>query len=87
MIKGGGGALTREKIIASIAKQFICLRLILQTGSGAKHGNFALPVEITFPYPVESSSELAKLGGAGTLQNVREPVQIWVQTPVSLCDG
>ena len=25
MIKGGGGALTREKIIAAVAKQFICL--------------------------------------------------------------
>lgn len=44
MIKGGGGALTREKIIASMAKQFICIC------DSSKQvpilGNFALPVEI-----------------------------------------
>jgi ribose 5-phosphate isomerase A len=27
MIKGGGGALTREKIVASLAKQFICISI------------------------------------------------------------
>ena len=27
MIKGGGGALTREKIVAAVARKFVCLRL------------------------------------------------------------
>jgi ribose 5-phosphate isomerase A len=44
MIKGGGGALTREKIVAAVAKQFVCicdaskLRPVL--------GKFPLPVEV-----------------------------------------
>jgi ribose 5-phosphate isomerase A len=44
MIKGGGAALTREKIVASVADQFICI------ADGSKLvdvlGNFALPVEV-----------------------------------------
>ena len=44
MIKGGGGALTREKIIASMAKQFICI--CDSSKQVSVLGNFALPVEI-----------------------------------------
>jgi len=44
MIKGGGGALTREKIVASVAEQFVCIadesKLVKQLGK------FALPVEV-----------------------------------------
>ncbi len=44
MIKGGGGALTREKIVASMAQAFICI------ADGGKRvpvlGNFPLPVEV-----------------------------------------
>lgn len=44
MIKGGGAALTREKIIASVAKKFICI------ADASKEvdilGNFPLPVEV-----------------------------------------
>jgi len=51
MIKGGGGALSREKIIASIAKQFICI------ADSSKQvnilGKFALPIEvIPVAYPI-----------------------------------
>lgn len=44
MIKGGGGALTREKIIASMAQQFICI--CDATKQVPVLGSFALPVEI-----------------------------------------
>ncbi len=44
MIKGGGGALTREKIIASAAEQFIC---IADGSKLVEHlGKFPLPVEV-----------------------------------------
>ena len=44
MIKGGGAALTREKIVASVAKQFVCIA----DGSKLvdKLGRFPLPVEV-----------------------------------------
>jgi ribose 5-phosphate isomerase A len=44
MIKGGGGALTREKIVAAVARQFVCI------ADASKKvdvlGKFALPVEV-----------------------------------------
>jgi len=44
MIKGGGGALTREKIVAAVAKKFVCIC------DASKRvpvlGNFPLPVEV-----------------------------------------
>ncbi|CAN5886456.1 ribose-5-phosphate isomerase RpiA [soil metagenome] len=43
MIKGGGAALTREKIVASVARQFVCI------ADGSKLVNFLG----TFPLPVE----------------------------------
>lgn len=62
MIKGGGGALTREKIVASIARQFVCIvdesKVVKQLGV-----MFPLPIEVI---PMARSSiarELVKLGG------------------------
>ncbi len=44
MIKGGGGALTQEKIIASMAKQFLC---IADSSKQVKQlGSFPLPIEV-----------------------------------------
>ena len=70
MIKGGGGALTREKIIASMAQQFICIC------DASKQvpilGNFSLPVEII---PVSRgivTQELAKLGGKVSLRMAKK---------------
>ncbi len=44
MIKGGGGALTREKIVAAVARKFVCI------ADGSKLvgvlGRFPLPVEV-----------------------------------------
>ena len=66
MIKGGGGALTREKIIASMAQQFICIC------DASKQvpvlGNFALPVEIIPLAKSIVARELEKLGGKVTLR-------------------
>jgi len=66
MIKGGGGALTREKIIASMAKQFIC---ICDSSKQVQVlGNFALPVEIIPLAKGVVTRELAKLGGKVSLR-------------------
>ena len=61
MIKGGGGALTREKIVAGASRQFVCI----------VDGSKLVPVLGTFPLPVEVipmarsyvARQLAKLGG------------------------
>ncbi len=44
MIKGGGGALTREKIIAAASKKFVCI--VDETKTVDVLGAFALPVEV-----------------------------------------
>jgi ribose 5-phosphate isomerase A len=44
LIKGGGGALTREKIVAAVARRFVCI--VDESKLVAKLGGFALPVEV-----------------------------------------
>ncbi|RUR30077.1 ribose-5-phosphate isomerase RpiA [Vreelandella andesensis] len=60
MIKGGGAALTREKIVAACAKRFICI------ADGSKYvnqlGNFPLPVEVIPMARSYVARELVKLG-------------------------
>lgn len=61
MIKGGGAALTREKIIAKMAKKFVCI--IDQSKIVNVLGTFPLPIEII---PIALSyilKEIIKLGG------------------------
>ena len=61
MIKGGGGALTREKIVAAVARQFVCIadasKLV------ATLGRFPLPVEVIPMARAYVARELAHLGG------------------------
>lgn len=61
MIKGGGGALTREKIVAAASQKFICLcdasKLVDVLG------NFPLPVEVIPMARSYVARELVKLGG------------------------
>ncbi|MGJ8693715.1 MAG: ribose-5-phosphate isomerase RpiA [Thalassotalea sp.] len=61
MIKGGGAALTREKIVAAVAKQFICI------ADSSKQvrvlGNFPLPVEVIPMARSYVAREIVKLGG------------------------
>ncbi len=61
LIKGGGGALTREKIIAQVSKRFIC---IADAGKLVKMlGRFPLPVEVIPMARSLVARELVKLGG------------------------
>lgn len=61
MIKGGGGALTREKIIAQVAEKFLCI--VDQTKMVEVLGTFPLPVEV-IPMAAELVSQrLRELGG------------------------
>ena len=61
MIKGGGGALTREKITAAVARKFVCIcdasKLVPVLG------NFPLPVEVIPMARSYVGRELRKLGG------------------------
>jgi len=63
MIKGGGGALTREKILASAAKKFIC---IVDASKQVKilAKQFPLPVEVIPMARSLVARELVKLGGS-----------------------
>ena len=61
MIKGGGGALTREKIVAAVADKFVCIadEAKLKDVLGA----FPLPVEVIPMARSYVARELVKLGG------------------------
>ncbi|CAL4322589.1 Ribose-5-phosphate isomerase A [Buchnera aphidicola (Periphyllus testudinaceus)] len=61
MIKGGGAALTREKIIASAAQKFICI--IDETKQVNVLGKFPLPVEVIPMAYKFVKKQLKKLGG------------------------
>ncbi|MDE9460230.1 ribose-5-phosphate isomerase RpiA [Xenorhabdus bovienii] len=61
MIKGGGAALTREKIIAAVAKKFICV--IDESKQVDMLGKFPLPVEVIPMARSYVARELVKLGG------------------------
>jgi ribose 5-phosphate isomerase A len=66
MIKGGGGALTREKIVAACSRKFVCI------ADGSKLvdvlGNFPLPVEVIPMAQSYVARELVKLGGQPALR-------------------
>ncbi|MCL4105955.1 UNVERIFIED_CONTAM: hypothetical protein GTU68_058261 [Idotea baltica] len=61
LIKGGGAALTREKIVTAVAKEFICIadesKLVHTLGA------FPLPVEVIPMARSHVARELVKLGG------------------------
>lgn len=61
MIKGGGAALTREKIVAAVAQQFICIAD--QSKYVELMGKFPLPVEVIPMARSHVARELVKLGG------------------------
>ena len=66
LIKGGGGALTREKIIAAASEQFVCI--IDDTKLVPLLGNFPLPVEVVPMAQSYVASEITKLGGQPELR-------------------
>lgn len=61
MIKGGGAALTREKIVAAIARKFVCI--VDASKQVDILGKFPLPVEVIPMARAYVARELAKLGG------------------------
>ncbi len=66
MIKGGGAALTREKIVASVSRQFVCI------ADGSKlvdvMGKFALPVEVL---PMARNAVMRRLSALGGQPRLR----------------
>lgn len=66
LIKGGGGALTREKIVTASAKEFVCIvdesKMVKQLGA------FPLPVEVIPMARGHVARQLAKLGGTPVLR-------------------
>ena len=61
MIKGGGGALTREKIVAAASRKFVCI--VDETKLVPVLGKFPLPVEVIPMARSYVARELAKMGG------------------------
>jgi ribose 5-phosphate isomerase A len=61
MLKGGGGALTREKIIAAASKKFVCI--VDESKYVQVMGQFPLPVEVIPMARSYVARELVKLGG------------------------
>lgn len=66
MVKGGGAALTREKIVADLAERFVCIAdesKLVQT-----LGKFPLPVEVIPMAAAQVIRAFAKLGGQGKVR-------------------
>ncbi|MGH8616568.1 MAG: ribose-5-phosphate isomerase RpiA [Burkholderiales bacterium] len=66
MIKGGGGALTREKIVAAVARKFVCIADASKLVDVL--GRFPLPVEVIPMARSYVARELVKLGGTPELR-------------------
>ena len=66
LIKGGGGALTQEKIVAAASKQFVCI--IDDSKLVPLLGGFPLPVEVIPMAQSYVAREIAKLGGQPELR-------------------
>ncbi|MBL8491641.1 MAG: ribose-5-phosphate isomerase RpiA [Rhodocyclaceae bacterium] len=64
MIKGGGGALTREKIVAAVAKTFVCV--CDESKLVDRLGRFPLPVEVIPMAAAHVARQLRRLGGQPT---------------------
>lgn len=66
MIKGGGAALTREKIVADLAERFVCI------ADASKRvevlGRFALPIEVLPMAAAQIARQLHRLGGEPVLR-------------------
>ena len=66
MIKGGGGAQTREKIVAAVARKFVCI--CDASKKVERLGRFPLPVEVIPMACAQVARELARLGGRPVLR-------------------
>ncbi len=66
MIKGGGRAQTREKIVAAVARKFVCI--CDASKKVERLGRFPLPVEVIPMARAQVARELARLGGRPVLR-------------------
>jgi len=66
MIKGGGGALTREKIVSAVAKKFVCIAD--ESKLVPVLGKFPLPVEVIPMARAYVARQMVKLGGQPKLR-------------------
>jgi len=66
LIKGGGGALTREKIVAAVSRRFVCI--VDESKLVDVLGRFPLPVEVIPMAQSHVGRQLAKLGGRPVLR-------------------
>ena len=66
MVKGGGAALTREKIVADIAERFVCIADASKLVDVL--GRFPLPVEVIPMAAAQVARQLRALGGEPTLR-------------------
>ncbi len=91
LLKGGGGALTREKIVAAVSARFVCI--IDDSKLSARLGAFPLPLEVIPMARRHVTGQMLKLGGhavprAGfTTDNgniILDVHQLDIQDPVAL---
>ena len=66
LIKGGGGAHTREKIVASASNEFVCI--VDESKLVKVLGNFPLPIEVIVKSRSYVAREIVKLGGVPELR-------------------
>jgi ribose 5-phosphate isomerase A len=66
LIKGGGGALTREKIVASASRRFVCI--VDESKVSPYLGSFPLPVEVLPMAQSLVARKLIKMGGQPELR-------------------
>ena len=66
MLKGGGGALTREKIVAAVARKFICI--VDDSKLTPMLGKFPLPVEVIPMARSYVGRQMLRLGGQPALR-------------------
>lgn len=66
MVKGGGAALTREKIVAALAKQFVCI--VDESKLVQSLGKFPLPVEVIPMAAAQIARKFEAMGGTATIR-------------------
>ena len=66
LIKGGGGALTREKVLAAAARRFVCI--VDETKLVAALGRFPLPIEVIPMAEAFVARQMVKAGGQPILR-------------------
>ena len=91
LLKGGGGALTREKIVAAVSARFVCI--IDDSKLSARLGAFPLPLEVIPMARRHVAGQMLKLGGHAVLRAgfttdngniILDVHQLDIQDPVAL---